>query len=199
MAGFPGASWLVAWAVAGSSPVLAPVLDVEAPRDTRKVTAHFPFGVSKELALDGRSRRWRGRVVVAGGAVPEGLYPVSLVVEGRDGARVVRREQVALGSAAAPFDARFAEVVVAPGAIAELHVDTVEPASAVRASCAALGWRDVPLGPSTDGDPLDWAALRTVPARVPPGDYAVTVTVVDGEGHALTRDVVLRVARARPA
>jgi len=177
---------------------MAPVVNVEAPQDTHKVTAYFPFGVSKELTLDERRMRWRGRAVVDG-RVPEGSYPVAVVMLNRDGGKVVRRELVEVSHAGAPFEASFAADSVPAGGTAELTVDTVEPASQVKAHCAALGWRNVTLGPPTQGSPLEWGVFQTVPTTTPPGAYVVSLTLVDKAGHSLSRDLVLHVVRGRPA
>jgi hypothetical protein len=204
MLGSAGMLWMVALGVWGLAPLetveapLAPVLSVEAPQDTHRVTAYFPFGLSKELTLDERRMRWRGRAVVAHG-VPEGSYPVALVMENRDGGKVVRREVVDVNHAARPFEAAFTQDTVPAGGAAELTVDTVEPATQVKAHCPALGWRNVKLGPPTQGSQVDWGVLQTVPAGTPPGSYVVTLTLSDVDGHTLTRELTLHVVRGRPS
>jgi len=192
-----GLGWMVAAAVLGETlavdaPMMTPVFNVEAPQDTQRVTAYFPFGLQKELTLDSRSMRWRGRAVIHP-SIPEGSYPVALVLHSADGGQVVRRELVDLKHDLVPFDAALSQPVVTPGDAAEITVDTVEPATRVTASCAALGWRNVPLGPPTQGPALEWGALREVPSTALPGAYAVVLALQDGEGHTLSRMLTLTV------
>ncbi len=172
--------------------VMASLLAVDAPGNAHKVTAYFPFGVSHALTLDARRQRWRGRAVLAA-SVPEGTYPVAVVVETLDGQRHVRRELVDVRRGVQPFEVHVREVLVQAGNPVELMVDSVEPVREVTASCASLGWNKVPLGLPTSGSKVDWGTLTTVPATTTPGNHQVTVTLTDESGRQLATTVTVTV------
>ncbi|MBI5495214.1 MAG: hypothetical protein HY904_09295 [Deltaproteobacteria bacterium] len=181
---------------AGDAPrVVAPVLAYGAPEGAARVVAYFPFGGSKELQRDERTGMWRGRALL-GAAVPEGSYPVALVVEAQDGSRMVRHEQLQVRADGQPFQARVADEAVAPGGVVELVVDAVEPALAVTARAPTLWTGARPLGPATWGSRTDWGALWVVPADAAAGDHTVEVSVTDRAGRTFSRGLVLRVVRA---
>src|SRR6478609_6678093 len=120
MMGMLGMQWMVAFLTGGpveTQAVMAPVFSVEAPQDADRVTAYFPFGLQKELTLDARTMRWRGRAVVNSN-VPEGSYPVALVIRTAAG-KLVRKEMVDLTRQGAPFGAAFAQASLPPGGTAE--------------------------------------------------------------------------------
>jgi Ca-activated chloride channel homolog len=61
-----------------------PILRVHAPRDAKRVTAVFPFGLTQDLAYDAMSESWMTRFLVPKD-VADGTYEVRTVIELRDG------------------------------------------------------------------------------------------------------------------
>ncbi|MEM6731660.1 MAG: hypothetical protein AAF658_08895, partial [Myxococcota bacterium] len=179
-----------------------PILSVAAPADAKRVTAYFPFGLVKELRYDTTREAWRGRFLVPAG-IPDGEYQILVVIELADGSTVKRHEPYTLDSSAAEFVAFFADgeewspernraASTSLGAMVELNVDAIEPATEVYVHCTELGWNRVPLAP-LDEEQVLWDALMVVDERVSPGHYTLQVVVRDLAGNRLSRELTLTV------
>ncbi len=66
-----------------------PVLTVEAPRDALRVTAFFPFGLTRDLTFDETLNRWRLRFLVPI-EVTDGTYRATVLIVTRDGQSELR-------------------------------------------------------------------------------------------------------------
>ncbi len=145
-----------------------PVLKVKAPRDARRVTALFPFGLAQDLFYDDFAEAWTARFLVPV-QVADGEYEVPVLVVQADG-------RVTATTARYTIDSRSANVDVDARALpqgVELRVTLDEPAGEVRAAPAADPANAVVLAPEAD--------RRTFRGRLalPPGRHQVRVVVAD--------------------
>lgn len=108
-----------------------PVLRVVAPRDARRVTAMFPFGLTQDLAWDEFSEGWSTRFLVPKD-VPDGNYDVPVVIVHRDGTVTATSVHYTIDSSAPAVDV----VVRGTANGADLRVVLDEAALEVRAADA---------------------------------------------------------------
>jgi Ca-activated chloride channel family protein len=83
-----------------------PVLTVDAPRDALQITAHFPFGLVKDLRWDGGLERWTLRFLVPV-EVPDGTYEARVVIVKRDGTLELATASYVIDSCAPDFDVQL--------------------------------------------------------------------------------------------
>lgn len=151
-----------------SMPPGDPVLKVKAPRDARRVTALFPFGLSQDLFYDAFAESWTVRFLVPV-EVPDGEYEVPVVIVLADG-------KVMATTAHYTIDSRSAEVNVdaKPGPQGvELRVTLDEAAGEVRAAPSADPSNAVVLVADADKRTF-WGKLA-----LPPGRHQLRVVVAD--------------------
>nr|MCU0687216.1 VIT and VWA domain-containing protein [Polyangiaceae bacterium] len=145
-----------------------PVLKVKAPRDARRVTALFPFGLAQDLFYDTFAEAWATRFLVPV-QVPDGVYEVPVVIVLADG-------RVTATTARYTIDSRSADVDVDTRPVpqgVELRVTLDEAAGEVRAAPEADPSNAVLL--TADAD------RRTFVGRLslPPGRHRLRVLVAD--------------------
>jgi len=174
-----------------------PVITVDAPADARRVTAYFPFGLTKDLVYDTSQKTWRGRFLVPEG-IEDGDYTISLGIELQDGKRRLAHERYHLDSTQPEFNAQFENDVVWPGELVTLSVDSVEPAADAYAHCPLLGWHRVNLLPRDGRTAVHHRLNRMLPEDTPPGEYLVMVVIRDRAGNRMERFLMLSVV-AMPA
>jgi Ca-activated chloride channel homolog len=160
-----------------------PVLKVKAPRDARRVTALFPFGLAQDLFFDAFAECWMTRFLVPVG-VPDGEYDVPVVVVHADG-------KVTATTAHYTIDSRSADVDVdarpSPQGV-ELRVTLDEAAGEVRAAPVA--------DPSNAATLTADADRRTFRGRLslPPGRHQLRIVVADLARNEAERLVDVEVA-----
>ncbi|WP_375770089.1 VIT and VWA domain-containing protein [Archangium gephyra] len=167
-----------------------PILSVAAPRDARRVTAYFPFGLVKPLTFDTVSGHWRGRFLVPLW-VEDGYYDVLVAVEMPDG--TVRRREVRyrLDSKGNDFEVTLSSRSLAPGQALRLEVDAVEATKEVSVYGEPFG--DVQhLLETRDG--LRFTRELVVPAGTEPGEYELVLVARDAAGNRFERREKVRVA-----
>ncbi|HSQ64090.1 MAG TPA: VWA domain-containing protein [Polyangiaceae bacterium] len=145
-----------------------PVLKVSAPRDARRVTAMFPFGVSQDLAYDDFSESWMTRFLVPKD-VPDGNYTVPVVIVQRDGTVTATSVQYTIDSKAPAIEV---DVRARTGHQAELRVTLDEPALEVRAADADDPAKRTALAKNPDGTFGGMLSLS-------PGHHRIRVVVAD--------------------
>jgi Ca-activated chloride channel family protein len=152
-----------------------PILKVRAPKDARRVTAWFPFGLTLDLLWDDGSEQWLGRFLVPKEVV-DGTYEVPVSIVHADG-------RVEASAASYTIDAKEPSFEVLtearPGGVF-VRVLVDEPALEVRLGLP--GAAAVSLAPAVDK--LSFTGF--VPARfvVPegglaPGAQSIRVVVAD--------------------
>jgi Ca-activated chloride channel family protein len=166
-----------------------PIISVLAPRDARRVTAYFPFGLVKPLTFDTVSGFWRGRFLVPLW-VEDGYYDVLVAVELKDG--TVRRREVRyrLDSKGNDIEATLSSRVLAPGHTLRLEVDAVEATREVSVYGALFGDEQLLLE-TRDG--LRFARELSVPAGTEPGEYELVLVARDAAGNRFERREKVRV------
>lgn len=195
-----------------------PEVLVPAPRDARSVTVHLSFGLVRRARWDAHRGAWVARFLVPTD-VPDGVYPVRVVIVHSDGSR----ERLALHytvdtrapvmAVEAPPSVRAGEVLVlrarprvdllavaqaveggAPGAATEIAKTFAD----VKYVSATL-WdgREVELGLSADEG--GWSAEIETPRDLAPGAHTIRVTAVDWAGNLHRQRVEVRVEGARHA
>lgn len=103
-----------------------PVISVRAPEDTRSVTAHFPFGLVRDLTFDPTADAWRVRFLVPKDVV-DGAYEAVIVIVRADGGVEIARARYTIDSSAPDF---LVETIAAPGGVM-VKVTTRDAASLV--------------------------------------------------------------------
>ncbi|WP_257460137.1 VIT domain-containing protein [Archangium lipolyticum] len=167
-----------------------PIISVAAPRNARRVTAYFPFGLVKPLTFDTASGLWRGRFLVPL-FVEDGYYDVLVAVEMKDG--TVRRREVRyrLDSKGNDFEVALSTRVLAPGQALRLEVDAVEATREVSVYGELFGDEQLLLE-TRDG--LRFSRELVVPAGTGPGDYELVLVARDAAGNRFERREKVRVA-----
>jgi len=155
-----------------------PILRVHAPRDARRVTATFPFGLTQDLAYDAMSESWMTRFLVPKD-VTDGTYEVRAVIELADG-------RVNVAVVRYTIDSRSPEVdvdVTATGDGADVRVLCDEPALEVRVA-AVDDFRNVA---ALAGDPD--RRIFAGHLAMPPGRHRIRVVVADAARNETEREV----------
>ena len=155
-----------------------PVLSVDAPIDSRRVVAYFPFGLVQDLRWDSARSHWSCRFLVPRSVKP-GVYTIRVMVVHRDGASEWKQVQYTIDGTAPEFAADVPARAAAGAALA-LSVDPFEPVASVTA--AIVG------------------SAEEIKLRLDPdsGRYLGTVTLPAGaEGITVIRIVVRDLARNR--
>ena len=170
-----------------------PIISVRAPRNARRVTAYFPFGLVKPLTFDSLTRSWRGRFLVPLG-VSDGYYTVFIIAELADG-RVERSEvRYRLDSQGNDFDVVLSQKELAPGDTLTFDVDAVEATQEVSVYGDLFG-EDQQLLDSQDG--LRFNKSLVIPEGTPAGSYELVFVARDAAGNRFERRETLRVIHAR--
>ncbi|WNG43445.1 VWA domain-containing protein [Archangium minus] len=167
-----------------------PIISVLAPRNARRVTAYFPFGLVKPLTFDTVSGYWRGRFLVPL-FVKDGYYDVLVAVEMKDG--TVRRREVRyrLDSQGNDIEVTLSSRLLAPGQTLRLDVDAVEATKEVSVYSELFGDEQLLLE-TRDG--LRFSRELVVPAGTEPGEYELVLVARDAAGNRFERREKLRVA-----
>jgi Ca-activated chloride channel family protein len=167
-----------------------PIISVAAPRNARRVTAYFPFGLVKPLTYDTVSGYWRGRFLVPL-FVKDGYYDVLVAVEMKDG--TVRRREVRyrLDSQGNDFEVTLSSRLLAPGQTLRLEVDAVEATKELSVYGELFGDEQVLLE-TRDG--LRFSRELVVPAGTEPGEYELVLVARDAAGNRFERREKIRVA-----
>jgi Ca-activated chloride channel family protein len=79
-----------------------PILSVRAPKDAVQVTAHFPFGLTKDLEWDTHDEQWKVRFLVPKDVV-DGSYVARVVIVRADGTIEVAQAPYKIDSAEPDF------------------------------------------------------------------------------------------------
>lgn len=79
-----------------------PILSVRAPKDAVQVTAHFPFGLTKDLEWDTHDEQWKVRFLVPKDVV-DGMYVARVVIVRADGTIEVAQAPYKIDSAEPDF------------------------------------------------------------------------------------------------
>ncbi|NPC49263.1 hypothetical protein D7X99_15210 [Corallococcus sp. AB032C] len=170
-----------------------PIISVRAPRNARRVTAYFPFGLVKPLTFDSLTRSWRGRFLVPLG-VSDGYYTVFIIAELADG-RVERSEvRYRLDSQGNDFDVVLSQKELAPGDTLTFDVDAVEATQEVSVYGDLFG-EDQQLLDSQDG--LRFTKSLVIPEGTPSGSYELVFVARDAAGNRFERRETLRVIHTR--
>ncbi|RUO90674.1 VWA domain-containing protein [Corallococcus sp. AB018] len=170
-----------------------PIISVRAPRNARRVTAYFPFGLVKPLTFDSLTRSWRGRFLVPLG-VSDGYYTVFIIAELADG-RVERSEvRYRLDSQGNDFDVVLSQKELSPGDTLTFDVDAVEATQEVSVYGDLFG-EDQQLLDSQDG--LRFNKSLVIPEGTPAGSYELVFVARDAAGNRFERRETLRVIHAR--
>ncbi|RKI03704.1 VIT domain-containing protein [Corallococcus sp. AB038B] len=170
-----------------------PIISVRAPRNARRVTAYFPFGLVKPLTFDSLTRSWRGRFLVPLG-VSDGYYTVFIIAELADG-RVERSEvRYRLDSQGNDFDVVLSQKELAPGDTLTFDVDAVEATQEVSVYGDLFG-EDQQLLDSQDG--LRFTKSLVIPEGTPAGSYELVFVARDAAGNRFERRETLRVIHSR--
>jgi Ca-activated chloride channel family protein len=167
-----------------------PIISVVAPRNARRVTAYFPFGLVKPLTFDTVSGYWRGRFLVPLW-VRDGYYDVLVAVEMKDG--TVRRREVCyrLDSKGNDIEVTLSSRLVAPGQTLRLEVDALEATKEVSVYGELFGDAQHLLE-TQDGQ--RFTRELTVPAGTEPGEYELVLVARDAAGNRFERREKVRVA-----
>jgi Ca-activated chloride channel homolog len=170
-----------------------PIISVRAPRDARRVTAYFPFGLVKPLAFDPLTKSWRGRFLVPLG-VADGYYTVFIIAELADG-RVERSEvRYRLDSQGNDFEVALSHQDVAPGDSVTLNVDAVEATQEVSVYSELFG-EDQHLLDTQDR--VHFTRSLVIPPGTPAGSYELVFVARDAAGNRFERRETLRVIHSR--
>ncbi|WP_163988967.1 VIT domain-containing protein [Pyxidicoccus caerfyrddinensis] len=166
-----------------------PIISVRAPRDARRVTAYFPFGLVKPLTFDTVTGGWRGRFLVPL-SVKDGYYEVVIAAELPDG-RVLRREvRYRLDSKGNDFDVTLSSMELAQGDTLKLEVDAVETTKEVSVYGELFG-EEQRLLETKDG--LRFSGELKVPCDAAPGEYELVFVARDPAGNRFERREKVRV------
>ena len=168
-----------------------PIISVRAPADARRVTAYFPFGLTKRMTFDPSTQTWRARFLVPKG-VADGLYQVTVVVEDAQGAFRDLDLPYRLDSSGPDMTVDLAEDRVAAGGRLALEVEVEEPAGEVTVFCEALSEEQVPLE-SSGVEGLRWKAWLQIPGDVARGSHELTVVARDRAGNRSERKVIFEI------
>ena len=168
-----------------------PFIAVKAPSDAQKVTAVFPFGLTKDLRYDASRERWRGRFLVPTG-IPDGHYAIVIAITHKDGSVQMNTETFHLDSDAAEFITNFDGKKVQAGKGALLKVDTIEPAREVYIHCDALGLNRVLFLPETD-DGIKWEKWIAIDKDIPAGAHSVLVVMRDMAGNRIEQTITIEI------
>jgi Ca-activated chloride channel family protein len=159
-----------------------PVLRVRAPKDAKRVTAMFPFGLTVSLEWDAFVEQWSTRFLVPKD-VRDGEYEVPVVIEHASGRVEATRVRYVI-------DAKEPSVQVDVRPVAggvEVRAVTDEPSREVRVAPDGDARRAVSLVASADG--------RTFTGFVPlaPGAHALRVVAADKALNETDRTISLEV------
>ncbi|HVJ89565.1 MAG TPA: hypothetical protein VM580_07150, partial [Labilithrix sp.] len=158
-----------------------PILKVRAPKDARRVTAYFPFGLTQDLLWDEGTEQWLGRFLVPKD-VADGTYEVPVSIVHADGRVEASVASYTIDAKEPSFEV-FTEA--RPGGVF-VRVLVDEPALEVRLG-TPIG--TVSLSPSVDK--LSFEGF--VPLA--PGEQTLRVVVADRARNESDRKVDVMVAR----
>lgn len=166
-----------------------PIISVVAPKDAKRVTAYFPFGLVKPLAYDVVTRMWRGRFLVPL-EVQDGWYDVVVAVELKDGTVHRREVRYRLDSKGNDFEVTLSARDVAPGQALGLEADAVETTKEVSVYSELFGEDQLQLD-TQDG--VRFQRELKVPADAKPGEYELVFVARDPAGNRFERREKVRV------
>ncbi|HZI12333.1 MAG TPA: hypothetical protein VE153_18250, partial [Myxococcus sp.] len=169
-----------------------PVISVRAPRDARRVTAYFPFGLVKPLTYDTVYGAWRGRFLVPLD-VKDGYYSVIIAAELANGSVVRHEVRYRLDSKGNDFDVKLSSSELVPGGTLKLDVDAVEFTKEVSVYCELFGEEQLQLE-TKDG--VRFHRELWVPAHATPGEYELVFVARDNAGNRFERREKVRVHAA---
>ena len=168
-----------------------PIISVHAPKDARRVTAYFPFGLVKPLSYDRVTNTWRGRFLVPKG-VEDGWYAVQVHVLQSDGVTRVLDLPYHLDATGPELLVELDRRLVDRGDLVAIRVDAVEPAKEVSGSAPPLGALQHLLEPLDDTQTRFGGDLL-VPADAPLGWFEIVVVARDKAGNRTEQRVELMV------
>ncbi len=175
-----------------------PFIAVYAPRTAKRVTAYFPFGLVKDLRYDEPRDAWRGRFLVPAG-IPDGWYPIEVVIEMPDESLYRHRQLYHLDSSGAEVVTNFEGASWRAGTGRVLEVDTIEPAAEVYIHCEELGWNRVELLEKEGREAVDWHKWMKISEGAPVGPHEVLVVMRDLAGNRAEHRVTITVVgKERP-
>jgi Ca-activated chloride channel family protein len=161
-----------------------PVLTVDAPADAFRVTAYFPFGLTKRLAYDPIRRHWSARFLVPRD-VADGLYEVRVHILYPSGLSEWRTVEYFIDSAAPEFEAEI-PAMARPGALLPIEVDPFEAVAEVQAY--VLGVKGTRTQLRLDPETGAYVGALSLPDRFPEGPLTVRVVVRDLARNRFERD-----------
>jgi Ca-activated chloride channel family protein len=166
-----------------------PIISVRAPRDARRVTAYFPFGLVKPLTFDTMSGTWRGRFLVPLG-VADGYYAVLVSTELADGTVLRREVRYRLDSKGNDFEVTLSTRELSPCGSLSLDVDAVEATKEVSVYSELFGDTQLLLD-TKDG--LRFTKTLPVPRGAAAGEYTLVFVARDNAGNRFERREQVRV------
>ncbi len=156
-----------------------PLISVKAPKNARRVTAYFPFGLVKPLFYDRVTDHWRGRFLVPT-TVKDGWYEVQIAAELADGTVSRREVRFKLDSKAPDFVVQLTKRVVHPGESLRIDADGLEPTKEISVFCAVLGDEQLLLATT---DQLHFTRMVEIPKGAKPGRYELVFVARDAAGN----------------
>lgn len=167
-----------------------PILRVRAPKNARRVTASFPFGLTLDLAWDEFTEQWATRFLVPK-EVTDGSYTVPVVIEHADG-------HVEATSVEYTIDARAPGFTVdvkrnAAGGV-DVRVLVDEPALEVRVRREDVSAAPLSLASSGPTGRLGVAGSFTGTLTLPPGHHRLRIVVADAARNEADRVIDLVVS-----
>jgi len=161
-----------------------PLLTVRAPADARQVTAHFPFGLVKDLTYDADRERWMTRFLVPK-EVADGTYVVKVVIVHTDGTTEVARVKYTIDTT----DPDFTVTTMETDGGVRVEVETKENARRVTVALAS--------NPQVRVDLVDRGDHRGFEGvlEVPPGSHQLRVVVADKARNESDRLLAVEVAK----
>jgi Ca-activated chloride channel family protein len=164
-----------------------PILRVHAPRNAKRVTAIFPFGVTQDLAYDATSESWMTRFLVPKD-VADGTYEVRTVIELLDGTVNVAACSYTIDSRAPQVDVDAKTAVDG----VDIRVLSDEPALEVRVA-SVDDLRNVLLL-TGDSDKSTFRGHLGLKA----GHHRLRIVVADAARNESTREIEVNVASRGP-
>lgn len=179
-----------------------PEIWIDAPADARRVSVHFPFGVTKRAVWDERAHKWVVRFLIPRNT-PDGVYFVRIAVTDAAGNTALHTANYTVDTKPAALQVELASRVVAPGAPIAIQaravvtplelaeVAGVKPKLTVEAAKSLVDVKSV-TAVTEDGrrveldtrpDQNGWSGIVETRASAKPGTHYLTVYSIDVAGN----------------
>ncbi len=162
-----------------------PVFSVAAPPDAKKVTAFFPFGLTKELRSDEIRGHWSARLIVFR-QIPAGVYTVIIETERINGCLQWKAVKYCVDVESPEFEVHAPQATYG-GEMLPVEVDPLEGAASVYAYFPGNPKKRIRF--SIDPNRGTYKAMIQIPEQFESEKIIIHIVVRDLENNRMEREI----------